>query len=373
MKYDTPLLIHCYRNIEQIPKLSLPEWDLLIRQGRCAGLLGRLHAMIEQAGLLDKIPEKPANHLLSSRVEADRVASAARWEVGQIAIALRNLQVPIVALKGAAYALTGSTVANGRSFNDIDILVPKPALADVETQLVTHGWLSSHLGAYDQHYYRKWMHEIPPMRHIRRKTNLDIHHAILPETVAKRPDSKQLLEDAIELEELPGVYTLSPIDMWLHSATHLFQEGEFHNGLRDLTDLDILTREMSGQKKFWQRLMERAQMLNLTRQLYYGLRYSHRILGTPVPSDVFFATEAFGPRQPLKGFMDSLFQRAFLPLHKSCDPISGSTVRWALYIRSHAIRMPPHLLLPHLTHKAFISPYQQWKKDRKSAKPALHS
>jgi len=364
MNEAMPLVIRCYRDIERLPELSLPEWDLLIRQARRAGLLGRLHAMAEQAELLHKIPEKPADHLIASRVEADRVASVARWEMGQIAFALRNLWVPVIALKGVAYVLNGSAVANGRAFNDLDILVPKPVLADVEAQLMAHGWLSTHLDEYDQRYYRQWMHEIPPMRHIRRKTNLDIHHAILPSTVARRPDTKLLLEDALEIDELPSVYTLSSIDMWLHSATHLFQEGEFHTGLRDLTDLDLLTREMAGQDGFWERLITRAQKLNLSRQLYYGLRYGHRILGTPIPDEVFAATEAFGPRHPLKGLMDNLFQRAFLPLHGSCDSVVGPTARWALFVRSHATRMPPHLLLPHLAHKAFVTPYQQWKKDR---------
>ena len=368
MNRDLPLVIHCYRDIRRLTGLTLPEWDLLIRQGRRAGLLGRLHAMAERAELLDALPEKPACHLTASRVEADRVAGAARWEMGQIAFALQRLWVPVIALKGAAYALSGRFAAEGRAFSDLDILVPRPALEDVEQQLIAHGWLSTHLDEYDQRYYRRWMHEIPPMRHIRRKTNLDIHHGILPETVSRRPDPRLLLDEAIELEALPGVYTLSPVDTWLHSATHLFQEGEFHNGLRDLTDLDLLTREMAGKDGFWDQLVARSQVLNLTRQLYYGLRYTQRLLATPVPEEVLESTAAFAPPQPLKGLMDGLFQRALLPLHSSCDPATGPAARWALYIRSHAIRMPPHLLLPHLAHKAFVTPYRQWREERERAR-----
>jgi len=59
--------------------------------------------------------------------------------------------------------------------------------------LMLEGWVSGHRSAYDQRYYRKWMHEIPPMTHIRRQTVLDLHHNILPETarLRTRADSRR--------------------------------------------------------------------------------------------------------------------------------------------------------------------------------------
>lgn len=361
---NTPLLIRCYKDVGHLVELSLPEWELLIRQGRRSRLLGRLHAMADDAGLLGKIPKKPLDHLMAARVEADRVNAAARWEAGQIAQALSPLVVPIIALKGGAYALSEMPVARGRVFSDLDLLVPKSALEDVERRLFTKGWLSTHLDAYDQHYYRQWMHEIPPMRHVQRKTNLDIHHGLLPETVAGRPDPLRLFADAVPVGDLENVYVLSPADMWLHSAAHLFQEGEFHNALRDLTDLDLLSRELSREPDFWHSLAGRAISLKLTRQLYYGLRFLRDVLDTPIPEALIREAEVYSPAKPIRMVMDKLYREVFRPFHASCDTLSGPVARFMLYIRSHAIRMPPHLLLPHLAHKAFISPYKDWREER---------
>jgi len=51
--------------------------------------------------------------------------------------------------------------------------------------------------------------------------------------------------------------------------------------------------------------------------------------------------------------MDGLFMRALRPDHPSCDlPFTG-LARGLLYIRSHYLRMPMHLLVPHLVRKAW--------------------
>jgi hypothetical protein len=76
-------------------------------------------------------------------------------------------------------------------FSDVDVLVPRDRLADVEAALMLAGWASTNPSEYDQHYYRRWMHELPPLQHIRRQTVLDVHHAILPTRHAcdRRPRS----------------------------------------------------------------------------------------------------------------------------------------------------------------------------------------
>ena len=39
---------------------------------------------------------------------------------------------------------------------------------------------------YDDAYYRRWMHELPPLIHRDRDRMIDVHHTILPLTA--RPD-----------------------------------------------------------------------------------------------------------------------------------------------------------------------------------------
>src|SRR5260370_24711376 len=135
------------------------------------------------------------------------------------------------------------------------------------------------------------MHELPPLKHISRQTVLDVHHAILPTTARLKPDSVKLLAASRPIGGEPRLRILAPVDMVLHSATHLFCNEDVGNNLRDLADLDNLLREFAGDEAFWPELTVRAVELDLTRPLYYALRYAVRVLGTPVPVPVVSAAE----------------------------------------------------------------------------------
>jgi hypothetical protein len=197
------------------------------------------------------------------------------------------------------------------------------------------------------------MHEIPPLGHPKHGSTIDLHFTILPPTAAANIDAQLLFE---QLEQAgPGVYTLCRRDMVIHSATHLFHEGEFHNGLRDLWDLDRMLREFSDDDPlFWQRLVSRAQALDLTSPLYYALSYAQRVFATPVP-DSIIEQASNRSRRLAKPIMDFLFARAFRPDQPECHlPFTGPAL-YLLYLRSHYLRMPLYLLLPHLARKAWMA------------------
>lgn len=337
-------------------RLNESEWDLLIRQGRRANLLARLAHEFAVKNLLDQVPPAPRHHLESSLIMVKRQHVAMNWEVECIRRALGEKELPLILLKGAAYVTTGLKAAHGRTFSDVDILVPRTKLDLAESQLMLHGWQGGHHNAYDQRYYRRWMHEIPPMRHVRRGSTIDVHHTILPDTARIKVNTDALLAAIQPVSSHSQVFVLQPTDMLLHSATHLFHEGELGNGLRDLVDLDSLFREFGTRPSFWAGLVPRARELGLTRPLFYAVRYTSRLLGTPIPTDVAKAVEAGRPSAVVTALMDASYGRTLRPHHDSCRAFGTDTAKLALYVRSHWIRMPFFLLAAHLTRKAFTRP-----------------
>ena len=196
------------------------------------------------------------------------------------------------------------------------------------------------------------MHEIPPLRHLKRQTSIDVHHNILPKTSRFCPDANKLLANIVKIPE-KNVWVLAPEDRVLHSATHLFHEGEFEQGFRDLSDLDLLLKEFSAQENFWEKLLQRADELKQHIPLYYALRYTHQILQTPVPEKVLKASEQQSPNRINTKLMDALFLRALMPDHESCNDRWTGLARWLLFVRSHWLKMPVYLMVPHLLRKAF--------------------
>ena len=355
-----PLLLSLLRDPAVAIRFAPGEWDLLLRQAAGAGMSATVLSLLEDGGLLDAVPPAPREHLEWTRAVSDRHARAVRFEVARIREALASLGLPVILLKGAAYALAALPAGRGRVFSDIDILVPKDELGRVEAALMLAGWATTHHDAYDQRYYRQWMHELPPMVHIHRGNAIDVHHAILPETAPARPDPDKLRAAAVPVPGGEGLWTLGPHDMFLHSAVHLFWDGEFNHGLRDLFDLHRLALHFGARPGFWEGLAARARELELARPLFYALRYCARMLGTPVPAAVLAQAEQGGgrPNGALLALMDALFLRALRPPHPSCGGPAVALAHGALYIRGNWLRMPPLMLSRHLFHKAFISPRQ---------------
>ena len=345
------LLAEVIRAPETAADFTLAQWDLLVRQARRALMLGTLGFLLEDAGLEGRAPEAARVHLAWGMTFARRHVAQTRWELRCLRQALASAGVPVVVLKGGAYVAAGLPLARGRLFSDLDIMVGRERLEEVVEALKRAGWRHVLLDAYDDHYYRTWMHELPPMIHARRQTNLDVHHRILPLTARHLPDPETMIAAAVPLPSQAPLHVLGPLDMVLHAAAHLLSEGELGHGFRDLCDLDRLIRDRLVSDSIWAALLERAARLDLSRPLYYALRYCARMLGTPVPAEVLRASASAG-EPPLVPLMDGLFERALLPDHASCaDPLTP-LARFALYLRGHYLRMPMRLLLPHLGRKA---------------------
>jgi hypothetical protein len=329
---------------------------LLIRQARLANLLPRVARDLQEAQWLQRLEPPARQHLENALVVGASHRRAALWEVREVARALKGRDLPICLLKGCAYAHVGHPAAAGRLFGDIDILVPADRIRDAEGILIDCGWFPAKQDAYDQRYYRDWMHEIPPLRHVRRQTTLDVHHTIVPPIARSGFHIGPFWDEAVADRDYPFLHTLSLRDMILHSAAHLFQEGEFDNGLRDLVDLATLFADFSARGGDWPALLERAQRLDLSVHLYYAMMLCEELLWLDVAPETMDAAARQADVTGLKrDMMRWLYTASLIPDHETCRARGAAVARYLLFVRSHWIRMPARYLVPHLVRKAVRS------------------
>lgn len=332
---------------------SQVQWSALVASARQANLLGTLSVRLQAAGV--PVPASALRHLAGAQQLSERQHRSVRWEAQQLQNALEPLHIPVVLLKGAAYVMSGHTISQGRLFGDVDLLVPREALGDVESQLMLNGWVSAKTSAYDQRYYRQWMHEIPPMAHIRRGTVVDVHHTILPLTARHHPDPAAIIARALPLAgpALSALRVPAPQDMVIHSITHLVHEGELDNGLRDLYDIDCMLRHFGPVPGFWEALKRDAIGNDLAYPVVLGLGLVQRVWGTAVPTELLAALQRTD-KVP-SALLMAIYDHA---LASVLGGVSVSTTaalsRWLLYVRSHALRMPLRLVVPHLVRKAWM-------------------
>lgn len=349
MAEPSPLLA-LLREPQTAPRLTERQWDRVLHQGRVAVLLGQLGAQLVTAGVMDAVPSLVQAHVKAARLLADKIVRDLRFELAELDDVLAPAAVPVVLLKGAAYAAGGLPPAPGRIFGDLDILVPKAALGTIETLLRRSGWTTTPLDPRDQAYYRRWAHELPPLVHKERGTILDVHHDIAQSRSTASSERAALWHAAIPWR---GCLALpQPTDLVLHAAVHLIDDGEFDKGTRDLVDFWLLARHFAAESGFLAKLAARSRSLGLSRPLYYALRHAERLLGLDLPAGHLAELR---PSLRRDWLMDPLFGRALRPAHPTAADAFVSMARGLLYLRGHYLRMPLLPLAGHLLAKSLRS------------------
>jgi hypothetical protein len=314
---------------------QIGDWTGLISAARAESLAGTLAWRLTGVS----VPAAAAGLLDQARRESDHARRQALWEVEMARRALAPLGAAVILLKGSAYAAAGLSAGQGRSIGDLDILVPRHLLDLVQQALLAAGWEWVKQDSYDDEYYRRWMHELPPMIHRERDRMIDVHHTILPPTARRRPDAAAMIEASLPLGD--GLRILAPADMVIHSAAHLLADGDLAGGLRNLWDIDRLLRDFGVEPGFWENLAARSVLHELASPVRRAVRLASDIFGTPVP-------------EPWRvgGGVDAMFRTRLLARNEWGQG-TRPMLRFAFYARSHWMRMPPLLLARHLWTKAW--------------------
>jgi hypothetical protein len=324
---DARILTEALRDPATVARLDAAGWTALLAIARVEQLIGtlahRLHGL--------PVPEAAARILADARASAEQGRSAALWEAEMARRALVPLGMPVILLKGTAYAAAGLAASAGRAIGDLDILVPLARLDEAEAALLAAGWELVKPDPYDDLYYRRWMHELPPLIHRERDRMIDVHHTILPLTARITPDVDALITDSEMLEN--GLRILAPHDRICHAAAHLFADGDLAGGLRNLWDVHCLVEEgdVGG-------LEARAADHGLGRVVERAVRLADRLYGTGISVE---GTDRSG---------DQWYLRRLLARDGWGRPTRKLT-RFGFYVRSHWLRMPPLLLAQHLFRK----------------------
>ena len=358
-------LVAALRDPASVTVLDHDQWSGLISVARCEVLLGTLACRLDGQAL----PADVASLFTAQRAAAAQAQVHALWEAQMCRVALAPIGVVPVLLKGTAYAAAGLPPAPGRQIGDLDILVPRDRLDDVEAALLGAGWEWVKDDPYDQAYYRTHMHELPPLIHSVRDRMIDVHHTILPLTARPHPDAAAMLVDSIPLPTKPfvssevetgctvegpldyargerhiGFSILSPADMVCHAAAHLFSDGDLAGGLRNLWDIDRLLRHFADvDAGFWHALSLRAQHHGLWRAVHRAARLAQDVYGCPIPAD-------WAMRAISRDWGDALFV-ARMTARDDWGRETRPLLRLIFTIRSHWMRMPPMMLARHLWTK----------------------
>ncbi|MGO4893880.1 nucleotidyltransferase family protein [Flavobacterium sp. W21_SRS_FM6] len=328
-----------------IRQFSLKQWENLIRILRGNDLLGSFYYLLARSKLINDVPEFVFKHISSAKIYADRQSHQIKHEAKELASFLARDGISPIFLKGAAYVLNNDTNHYGRIMSDIDILVKKSQLEQVESVLKKNDWVVKPLDEYDEQYYRKWAHEIPPYTHFYRGTTLDVHHTLIP------PVSGIFIAESLLFDELhntsSSLLILADETKVLHCVIHLFFNEDFSKSFRDLLDIHLLLLDIETNKKSLKDFFLLAHKCGFKREIYYVIRLRELIFKRKLSDDECEFVDKFSFAHSADIFIKLILYRAFMPSHDLISSKSIHVAKFIMYFRGHFLKMPLHVLIPH--------------------------
>lgn len=349
-KLSAQRVIQLYASPALASTLNLFDWQQLILVLRHQQLLACYSERFKQTGVFEEIPSRVKRHFLNADVLAANHKKQVEYEAAELTQHLSGKQPNLIFLKGAGYTLSGAKVGQGRIYNDIDLLTDRNSIAEIEKKLSLLGWLSEELTEHDDKYYRQWAHEIPPLRHGKRGSIIDIHHNIVPIISGRQIETKLFVQQSVTTTH--GFQILSFPAMTLHSIVHLFFNEDVKKGYRDLIDIHTLITS-NNHNEFWKKLLNLSIETGFTLELFLACRYTQMILGTNIPDLITHQIAKFRPWN--LWLLDFIYRNVLMPNHPICQPKWFGLADFFVLIRGHFQKMPLHILVFHLTTKAWQS------------------
>lgn len=329
--------------------LPLDRWaQLILILRECKLLASFYHVSIEKK-CFEHYSEYVQKHLYAASIHAARQNTQVLFEGDNLRTLLAKIDVNPIFLKGANYILRDSINSRGRIVSDIDILVKKEDIKKVESTLKSALWQSEKLSDYDDKYYRKWAHEIPPLIHLLRETVLDVHHNFYLPISGRAPNMILFASSAETVTG--GCLVLGEAETVLHSIIHLFMNEDFTNAFRDLYDLHLLIHEYESDE-FWQTLDTLAHTTKFEKELYYCLVLLVKIFDAR-KQPIFAKLDNRYKSLSSDIFIHTVLFNGVTPRHSLLNNYKNRTARFFVFIRGHWIKMPVHILMVHLTIKSY--------------------
>ncbi len=337
----------------RLPDLDMRGWETLLAQAWRSGLIARLAQHLTDVNRMAAVPPRPREYL-EARCAPPSVRSR-RYAGRPSAFGRRWLVWTRRSGRLLKYSPCPGTLASGQGSAVFGRRLHGPARppGGGGGRAAPRRMVREARDHYTQRFYREWMHELPPMRHVRLGSAIDVHHTITPPTSHFNVDGDLLLPQCVSVEGSGRLQVLGPADMVLHSAVHLFQEGDFGHGLRDMLDMNDLVGNLANKPAFgniWSSAHTSCVLASrcTTRSINCSV-----CSATGVPDHVAAAISAMRPGALPRRAMGRLLSSALRPDHPSCDSAFTSQARWLLYVRAHYLRMPIWRAVPHLLRKAW--------------------
>jgi hypothetical protein len=209
-------------------------------------------------------------------------------ELAKVIESLNKANIEVVALKGAAIALTVYQDIGLREMWDIDILIQKKNLSSAKQEILKLGYSivpklddSYRRGLPIEEYYSKYYPHLPAFYKKSSGIILEVHWDLISEILPFQINIDRIWDKLIK-NEISGleIKMLSYEDLLIHQCVHIARH-RFSAKLRDYCDI----AELSQLPLDWKNIVETAKKNRLKTPIYFALELAGSLFGISIPEE----------------------------------------------------------------------------------------
>jgi hypothetical protein len=267
------------------------DWERLIQCAKTQGVAPLLYWAFTKAELLKEIPAESQKALRLAYAAVQIENKAITRELHLLAERFEQANLPLVALKGACFALTIYDDLALRPMTDLDVLVPASRLKESVEIAKSLGYQENYPEASPG--LRDLLnHEISLTKSDTQAIVLELHHKLIANKLFRFSAPMDWFWE--QTEPLPrqagtsqaSLLMLTPTAQLLYSAAHLaLQHGSRLASLRWYYDLDLLVRRYTGRID-WGLLILQARRFEWGSAVYAACSEAQSYFETPLPEQV---------------------------------------------------------------------------------------
>lgn len=330
----------------RVEGLNSSDWSELMHLVRDSGLGASFLPIIEFLDFPEK--ERVIDHCLSYFTFAEKQYLTIVRELLELETVFAHCAYPVLLVKGVSYRIAQFPYAQFRLFSDIDLLVQPEHFSDAVQRLKLHGYIERTTSDYERNYYLNWSHQHPPLKHLMRNSEIDLHHTIFFARSRVKVDIDTFVSRALRVDG--SVFSIpATADMFIHACLHLFYQEENHKIVKDLIDLHCLYKQVANKID----IVNSADIVNNKSAIAYGMLVQHWL---------FKENLSKKEQQFVDTYCSALEKKWLQWLLKSMMSEKGLS-RWlsylAWFLRGHLIKMNLPTLFYHTLMKFLLSYIQK--------------
>ena len=270
-----------HRRIADLAGVHL-DWDQLVSVSYAHGIAPLIYHSLVKSDVIGQVPATAAQTLRSSYYTNTARNSLLYDDLKRLLLALRQEKINAIVLKGAALAETVYAHRALRPMLDIDLLVRKEKVAEVETKLLAMGYFLDERER-SKRYYQQHHYHFPFTKSSAISTEIHWH--------IKRPidpfkiDIDGLWERSqpINIADVEALL-FAPEDLVLYLCQH-FWKHRLEGGIRPICDIAEVATYYRD-KIDWQRVASISAQWEMNSCSYLGLWLARELLDAPIPEEL---------------------------------------------------------------------------------------